>query len=256
MGKNDEERRYMGGGTKKGGPRHTKGTPPKGLSPREVHAAVSRLSADVQNVQSVHRKVTAADVHSITLDSLTDSVTVVYNIDPDGTGRLVETSKTFFFTEGTPKILAQDARNLAESVVSAIQGEQDYAPPVACDTCSAACCRLGWEIRVTAADVMRMHRAGLDVNHLVSFYNPKFEFAPDLRPQDTWTGFCGSLKTHEKKNPVTGEKQDVCRSLDNKSGRCSIYDSRPKVCRDYDWTSCDIHEKYDDKKRHLPVVKA
>ncbi len=84
-----------------------------------------------------------------------------------------------------------------------------------CSKCPAYCCSYD-EIVVTERDVARLAK--------------HFELEPDVALKRFTKIASGTQVLRHQKDAVYGT---VCRFLDKKTRRCTVYEARPGVCREY-----------------------
>jgi Fe-S-cluster containining protein len=93
--------------------------------------------------------------------------------------------------------------------------------PYDCADCLAFCCTVYQAIGVTEADARRLARhKGVTVPVFLAFYA--------LQPQPASGGYI--LK--RKPDGASGDGQ-CCIFLDTDTRRCTVYDARPQVCREF-----------------------
>lgn len=84
-----------------------------------------------------------------------------------------------------------------------------------CSKCPAYCCSYD-EINVTERDITRLAR--------------HFELEPDIARERFTKLANGKPVLRHQKDTIYGT---VCRFLDKKTRRCTIYEARPAVCHEY-----------------------
>jgi len=85
-----------------------------------------------------------------------------------------------------------------------------------CSRCPAYCCSVYERVRVTKRDLKRLaNHFGIGVRRAVQRFTTTYESERILR---------------RKADPIFGK---ACKFLDPVTRQCTIYDARPKVCRDF-----------------------
>jgi len=85
-----------------------------------------------------------------------------------------------------------------------------------CATCPAYCCSIYERVQVTKRDIKRLAKHfGLEVD------------VAQKRFTTTWQG---ERILRRKADPIFGK---ACRFLDPQTRRCTVYEARPLVCRDF-----------------------
>ena len=104
-----------------------------------------------------------------------------------------------------------------------------------CDKCPAYCCSYP-DIEVTPRDIERLAR------HFDLPYRQAEERLTKYDPKEKVR-----LLRHQKDSVF----ESVCALLDQKTRRCSVYDARPAVCRDYpDSNRCGYYEFLKFERTH------
>jgi uncharacterized protein len=85
-----------------------------------------------------------------------------------------------------------------------------------CSNCPAYCCSIYERVQVTRRDLQRL------ANH--------FQIDYDTAAQRFTTIWQGERILRRKADPIFGK---ACKFLDPLKRQCTIYDARPKVCRDF-----------------------
>lgn len=203
------------------------------------------------------RKTEATDISNITLDTVDDSLEVTMQI-PVGDGEAFAEYEESFEVRDGPAYVRQAAKALLDAVHRAVREramitDRDFP----CATCTAACCGREFDaVRLTPEDIDRLHAAKLDVEDCVDMYD-----------EVSWAGYGGELvqvpyspsrvDAWDEENPEedTSLEETACIFL-RKDG-CSIYEHRPKVCREFSAWTCDIYEEDETKIEgnvHLRVL--
>ena len=108
-----------------------------------------------------------------------------------------------------------------------------------CSKCPGYCCSYP-EIEVTKRDIARLAK------HFTLPYDIAEERFTKYNPKD---------KVRELRHRKDRIFDTVCRFLDQKTRRCTVYESRPKVCRDYpDVPRCGYYEflKFEREQQQDP----
>lgn len=114
-----------------------------------------------------------------------------------------------------------------------------------CTKCPAYCCSVYERVQVTARDIRRLAR--------------HFGITPEVATL-RYTKLFGEEKVlRRKSDPVLGKS---CGFLNTQTRRCTIYEARPQVCREFPTTSrCAYYDllKFERKQQDdpdvLPLVK-
>jgi uncharacterized protein len=85
-----------------------------------------------------------------------------------------------------------------------------------CSTCPAYCCSIYDRVQVTKRDLKRL------ANH--------FSIDVEQAQQRYTTTYNGERILRRKADPIFGK---ACRFLDPTTRRCTIYEARPSVCREF-----------------------
>jgi Fe-S-cluster containining protein len=132
-----------------------------------------------------------------------------------------------------------DVRRAVEDLVSAVQAAMvepnpDYMPD-RCDRCyHSDCCHMG-RIHLSEEERMRI-LAYLGEPDTEEVYDRYFEADDDL------AGYYKTMFKHVKPDEPKDDEDTQCvflRKRENGHMGCSIYEARPKVCRDYGAAYCD-----------------
>jgi len=97
--------------------------------------------------------------------------------------------------------------------MSAIQAQRRYYN---CSKCPAYCCSVYERVRVDRRDIRRLAR--------------HFNVDDRTAIQRFTKTYNGERILRQKADPIFGK---ACRFLDPKTRQCTIYDARPRVCRDF-----------------------
>jgi uncharacterized protein len=91
--------------------------------------------------------------------------------------------------------------------------------PFDCTKCPAYCCSIYDRVQVTKRDIARLAR--------------HFGVTPAVAQERYTKLFENERVLRRKADPIFGR---ACKFLDPATRRCTIYDARPKVCRDFPQT--------------------
>ena len=114
-----------------------------------------------------------------------------------------------------------------------------------CTKCPAYCCSVYERVQVTKGDIER----------LASHFGVTVEIA-----ERRYTKLFGNERILRRKaDPIFGK---ACTFLDTETRQCTIYDARPKVCRDFPETRrCAYYDllKFERRQQHdpeaIPIVQ-
>lgn len=106
-----------------------------------------------------------------------------------------------------------------------------------CDDCHATCCTLPVEVRLT--DLIRME--------LISEFEAENESPKNIAKQLTKQGVVEHFNFKTSVFTLTRLSNSDCLYLDRNSRRCTIYEKRPKTCRE--------HPKVGPKPNHCAYIK-
>jgi len=114
-----------------------------------------------------------------------------------------------------------------------------------CTKCPAYCCSIYERVPVTKSDVGR----------LAKHFNVSFETATQR-----YTKLFGSERILRRKaDPIFGE---ACKFINPETRQCTVYDARPKVCREFpEEPRCAYYDllEFERRQQHdpgvVPVVK-
>lgn len=190
-------------------------------------------------------KLALTDLDAVSVDFEEKTVEVTYTI-PTGRHEDYATFTDSFDLShdgDAPGYVIGALRGLTAALVRASGERAKYDTEVPCVTCKSSCCGIGFdEVAVTGQDYARMQEAGLSVETTVELFS-----------QEDPTGHVGSLKLV----PWFGDpERHACVFL--KPDGCSIYETRPLICREFSPWTCDLYEKDEDKasgKHRLRVVR-
>lgn len=194
------------------------------------------------------KTVSKADISSISLDSDSNELTVVFDVTVGERGEVAEYTEVLDMDETTPRLRAA-ASEFTEALVQTLRAVAESTEDVKCLTCTGSCCYSFDSIRVTRADVERMVAGGLVIENHVDLYDGIDEGHED------WSGNVGRMKERvvspqiSKKANVAG--QTGCVNLTPQG--CSIYEHRPTVCREFSPYTCD--ETYEEDQRKVQQRK-
>lgn len=192
-------------------------------------------------------KIDLSDIDSIELDAEDHTVTVSFSV-PVNQGESMADYEESFEVEQSQR-LGHAAAALAKAVIEEVRDHarsMNRSEPI-CVTCTSKCCGRSFEsVRVTQQDVERMDKAGIDVSEkTISFYS-----------HELFSGYVGEFVLVPYDGPGAIEDETCCPHL-RRTG-CSIYEHRPKICREYSSYTCDIYEEDPEKtdgKVHLAVAQ-
>lgn len=191
-------------------------------------------------------KLIPTDIESIEL-SFEDTLTVIYRgRTSDGKleeyrGVTVKHTASIPLRDETPRLCAA-SKAFADVVIKALQhGAGQWEGEVRCSTCTGACCATYDMVAVTAADLERAKGLGVELDVML------------YKNGESWNGSVGMIRSIEGLHPMTGKLvKYLCPHL-GADGRCTVYEARPQVCRDYNAEACG--DVYEDGRIHLKVVQ-
>src|SRR5437667_11503805 len=109
-----------------------------------------------------------------------------------------------------------------------------------CSLCPAYCCSVYERVSVSNRDLTRLSKYfGLSIEQTIRRHTKLHD---------------GERVLRRSTDPIFGE---ACKFLDRETRRCSIYDGRPSVCRDYpDRTRCAYYDllRFERKQQGVPGV--
>lgn len=192
-------------------------------------------------------------ISSILLNAEDDDATITLDVPMDATASPSTYEETIDFTAAsTPEYVHAAARAFAEASVRFIR-ERAVAstPEVACATCTGACCgRVFGKVSVTVEDAKRMAAPFLEKNPHASWVDsPAVKRGIDLYPHgESWNGYVGQLARTSWQGEGTAscesdERPMACVFLDTKTSFCTIYDTRPDICREFTAHDCGHKEE-------------
>lgn len=182
-------------------------------------------------------KLDATDVESVALDTEDHTVSVTMTIPVNHGENMADYTESFDVEENSKIGVAATA--LVKAIVEDIRNRARKIPETEsiCTTCTSKCCgREFGSVRVTQRDVERMKRGGVDVSEeTIEFY-----------AHELFSGYVGEFKQVPYKGPEAEEDEKCCPHL--RRNGCSIYEHRPKICREYSSFTCDIYQEDPEKK--------
>lgn len=207
-------------------------------------------------------KLELTDISSITLDSANDTLSIKFDVKFGPAGETAEYEEEIAFNKDTPKALRDAASQLAAVALTAVRSRVSRQGEVKCTTCTGACCYKFSAVRLTPTDItmLRTQYGTHWVYEHVNFYaEVKEGLGDDL--QTSWNGYIAEMKyvsareATEVRNKAfyewsatVGVDTQVCINL--RADGCSIYETRPQVCRDFSSYTCgDTYEREDGKVR-------
>jgi Fe-S-cluster containining protein len=178
-------------------------------------------------------------LNSVTLDNITISddgdVTVTWAMQGIGQDERYEVdtecSRTFDIYED--KELLEICQTLYKALRKKLETPDPERDQVSCDTClSSACCR---EFNVLVSDS--------DLNRLAPASEQKSFIANYLTDAHDWTG---EYKYMLEKDTDDQDEEKCIFLKKNPAGqmRCSIYETRPEICREYSEQECSLWDPF------------
>lgn len=184
------------------------------------------------------------DIESVKLDASEEQLIIEAQLPVHGGESYASYEETIDFSEQyVPDYLADACRAMYLATLRAIRERVLTKRDPPCATCTGACCgREFGRVQLTEED-LEMLRGVVSLSKQVTMYE---------RP--TFTGHVGEFKQVPWGDP--DDNQTACPNL-SASG-CSIYEHRPRICREFSAWDCDVYEEDPDKvagKVHLRVRK-
>lgn len=191
-------------------------------------------------------KLDVTDIENVTLDAEDHTVSVNLTI-PVNQGENTADYQEMFDVEDNSRI-GMAATSLAKAIVEEIRNRarKIRESESICATCTSKCCgREFGSVRVTQHDVERMKNGNVDVSEkTIQFYS-----------HELFSGYVGEFRQVPYTGPEAEEDEKCCPHL-RRTG-CSIYQHRPKICREYSSFTCDIYQEDVEKvkgKIRLSVI--
>lgn len=184
------------------------------------------------------KKLKVTDITSIEIDTTDDAITIHASIsDGDGEEFLFEETLTDSHDNqaAMPSYLRKAARLFVEAAATAVRERAARKGPVPCSTCRGACCYVYDAVHITPADLSVLRKHGVP--------SKGYELFKEI----SISGHTGVLT--KKPRTIGGERIETACFFLRKDG-CSIYESRPTVCREYSaWTCGDTYDADPDKQK-------
>lgn len=211
----------------------------------KTDAAVGRakqIGADERAAQFSLRTLELTDLSNVSMDFAEDSISVEVTL-PVGDGEAYAEYSEDYDIRETPDYVQRAARAFSDALVRLVRERHFTKGDFPCSTCTSACCGRHYQhVRVTDVDVQRLEDAGIDTTDTIELYD-----------HPSFSGHIGEMRQVEYEHDPS---QECCPYLGDEG--CSIYELRPRVCREYSAWTCEIYEADADKlagKVKLPVVK-
>ncbi len=129
--------------------------------------------------------------------------------------------------------------------MSNISGNGHQRRSYDCSRCPAYCCSIYERVQVTRRDIKRLAR--------------HFDISYERASQRYTKLFQGERILRRKADPIFGQ---ACKFLDPETRRCTIYEARPQVCREFPQTPrcayydlLEFERSQQDDPDVVPVVK-
>ncbi len=188
-------------------------------------------------------KLLITDIMSVKLDSSDEQIIIEASLPVHGGESTTTYEETISLSDqDIPSYLQKAALGMFEAALRAMRERVFTNRESPCETCTGACCGREFErVQVTEEDLDMMRAVGINVDRHIEMYAEKI-----------FTGHVGQII----QVPWGDEEDDETACPFLKKDGCSIYENRPRVCREFSAWDCEVYDRDPDKvsgRVHLRV---